>query len=104
VECIRLLLNRYHRRAESVRSALENVLGMQPYQVLPDDADIVADSLNQGVPLSELSRNGSVSRALRQLAEKIVNGVPAPQRGRARSEPRLPRLFSRAPAPKLKTM
>lgn len=103
-ERIRLLLNRYNRHGERARAALEEVLGMLPYQVIPEDADIVAEALNEGVPLSELSRNGSVSRGLRELAENIVNRVPASVRGRTRSAPRLPRLFSRSTAPKLKTM
>lgn len=103
-ERIRFLLNRYSRRAERTRDALEEVLDMQPYQVLPEDPDIVADALNEGVPLAALSRNCGVSRCLRQLAENIANRVPAPARGRTRTEAPRARFFGRSSAPKLKTM
>jgi pilus assembly protein CpaE len=103
-ERIRLLLNRYHRRAEALRGALEDVLHMQPYKVLPEDIDSVTEALNQGVPICELHRKSPASRALRELAESIVQSAPASQREGARSESRLPRFFGRATTPKLKTM
>lgn len=102
-ERMRLLLNRYSRHAERARTALEEVLAMSPYQVLPEDASVVADALNEGVPVSEIKRNSGVARGLHQLAENIVNQVPVPTRGRARSESWQPRFFARSATPKLKT-
>lgn len=101
---VRLLLNRYSRHAAAARAALEDVLNVSPYQVLPEDADVVSDALNQGVPLSEIKRNRGVSRALQQLAENIVNQAPAHARGRAHSESRQSRFFGRSATPKLKPM
>ncbi|HTI18085.1 MAG TPA: AAA family ATPase [Trinickia sp.] len=103
---MRLLLNRHSRRAQGARDALEQILNTSPYQVLPEDDDIVADALNEGVPVSEIKRNSAVARALQQLAEKIVSQDPVKADGRGRSEFRLPRLFGGSPTatPKLKTM
>jgi pilus assembly protein CpaE len=103
---MRFLLNRYHHRANGARTALEEVLDVAPYQVLPEDADVVTNALNEGVPIFEIKPSAGVARALRQLAENIVNQVPAHARGRARSEPRQPRFrfFGRSATPKLKTM
>jgi pilus assembly protein CpaE len=101
---MRLLLNRYTRHEESARSALEEVLGMQPYQVFPDDATTVADAINEGVPVSQISRTCGVSRGLQTLAENILAREHSSTRARTRNEPLLSRFFHRNPAPKLKAM
>jgi pilus assembly protein CpaE len=101
---MRLVLNRHSRHAERARAALEEILDMSPYQVIPEDAEIVADALNEGLPISEVKRGSAVARALRQLAENIVEHVPATARGRAHVESRASRFFGRGAAPKLKAM
>jgi pilus assembly protein CpaE len=101
---IRLLLNRYSRHGERARDALEEVLGVLPYQVIPEEGGIVTDALNEGVPVSRIKRNSAVARALQQLADDIVKQIPAHARGHARSESRQPRFFGRSSAPKLKPM
>ncbi|AXL53206.1 hypothetical protein DSC91_006516 [Paraburkholderia caffeinilytica] len=100
----RLLLNRYTRHGERARAALEEVLGMRPYQVIPEDIETVSESMNHGVPVSKLSRNSNVSRSLLALANNIVSLSAGPESGRERGEPLLARFFGRSPAPKLKAM
>ncbi|GLU30954.1 AAA family ATPase [Trinickia caryophylli] len=101
---LRLLLNRYSRELERSRTALEEVVDLTPYQVLPDDTAVVTEALDEGVPVSTIKRNCALSRALQQLAENIVAGAAAPARGKARSETRPIRFFGRVVTPKLKTM
>ncbi len=101
---MRLILNRYNRHADRARTALEDILGMSPYQVIPEDADLVADALNEGLPISQIKRSSGVVRALQQLAENIVAHAPAPGHGRSRVESRQPRFFGRGATPNLKTM
>ncbi len=101
---MRLVLNRYHRRADRTRAALEEVLDMVPYQVIPEDAEVVSDALNEGVPVAEMKRNSGVARAIQQLADNIVARVPVPTHGRAHVESRPSRFFGRGATPKLKTM
>jgi pilus assembly protein CpaE len=103
-DTLRLVVNRYTRDSERARTALEEVLDMSPYQVLPEDGDVVNRALDEGVPISDVKRTGALSRGLQQLAQNIVAGVPAPTRGRARPETRSLRFFGRSAAPKLKTM
>lgn len=103
-ERLRLVLNRYSRDAERARTALEEVLGMSPYQVIPEDTNVAVQALNEGVPVSEIKRSCAVSRALQQLAESIANRSPAAARGRVRSEANPIRFFGRGATPKLKTM
>jgi pilus assembly protein CpaE len=103
-DTLRLIVNRYTRDGERARTALEEVLDMSPYQVLPEDCDVVNRALDEGVPVSEIKRSSAIARGLQQLAQNIVAGVPALTRGRARTETRTLRLFGRNAAPKLKTM
>lgn len=100
----RLVLNRYTRHGERARAALEEVLGMRPYQVIPEDTETVSESMNHGVPVSKLSRNSAVSRSLLALANNIVSLSAGPESSRVRGEPLLTRFFGRSPAPKLKAM
>lgn len=100
----RLVLNRYTRHGERARAALEEVLGMRPYQVIPEDTETVSESMNHGVPVSKLSRNSTVSRSLLALANNIVSLSAGPESSRVRGEPLLTRFFGRSPAPKLKAM
>ncbi|WP_206995109.1 AAA family ATPase [Trinickia mobilis] len=101
---MRLLLNRYSRHGEHARAAMEEVLGMQPYEVLPEDAAIVAAAMNEGVPVSQIRRNSGVARSLQKLAQKIVNHGPASARARTRGESLVTRFFGRNATPKLKAM
>ncbi|HYS64616.1 MAG TPA: AAA family ATPase [Paraburkholderia sp.] len=100
----RLLLNRYTRHGERARAALEEVLGMRPYQVIPEDTEAVLESVNHGVPIAKVSRNSGVSRGLLALASNIVSLSAGPEGSRVKSEPLLTRFFGRNPTPKLKTM
>ena len=101
---LRLILNRYTKDVERARAALEEVLDMAPYQTLPEDPDVVTRALDEGVPLSTVKRTSGIARGLQQLADNIVDHVPAAARGRARTETRSLRFFGRGVAPKLKTM
>lgn len=103
-DSLRLLLNRHTRDTERARATLEEVLDMSPYQVLPEDAEVVRAALEEGVPVSSVKRSSGIARALQQLADNIVDRVPAAARGRARTEARPLRFFGRSVAPKLKTM
>ncbi|MFM0311483.1 AAA family ATPase [Paraburkholderia sp. RL17-383-BIF-A] len=100
----RLLLNRYTRHQERARTALEEVLGMRPYQIIPEDADTVSESVNHGVPVAKLSHNSAVSRSLLALANNIVSLSAGSEEARVKAEPLLSRFFGRSPAPKLKAM
>ncbi|MFM0209114.1 AAA family ATPase [Paraburkholderia sediminicola] len=101
---MRLLLNRYTRHAERARAALEQVLGMQAWQVIPEDPVAVSDAMNQGLPISKTARNCGVSRSLQTLAENIVSGASKSDRGHARSASLFSRLLGRQAQPKLEMM
>jgi pilus assembly protein CpaE len=70
---LRLLLNRYTRHDERTRAALEEVLALRPYHVIPEDARAVLNAVNQGLPIAQVG-GGSVARSLQELAARIAGG------------------------------
>jgi pilus assembly protein CpaE len=102
---MRLLLNRYSRHGEHARSALEEVLGMRPYQVIPEDAKVVSDAMDQGLPVIKTARSSGVSRNLQTLAENIVCRTSIGSgRARARSDSLFARVLGRGATPKLEAL
>jgi pilus assembly protein CpaE len=97
----RLLLNRYTRHEERARAALEQVLGMRPYQVIPDDVAAVSEAINQGVPISQTGHKSGVSRSLQTLAENIAGRVTTAGSERPTRASLIARMLGRHPAPKL---
>ena len=100
-ERTRLLLNRYSRHEERARAAMEQVLGMRPYQVIPDDVAAVSEAINQGVPVSKTGRKSGVSRSLQTLADNIAGGASNSGAERPKSESLFARMLGRHPAPNL---
>jgi len=103
-EQMRLVLNRYTRHGERARAALESVLGMHPYQVIPEDAETVTEAMNQGLPVSKTARSSGVARSLQTLAENIVSRATTSEHKRAKSDSLFARLLGRQAAPKLETL
>ncbi len=101
---LRLVLNRNTRSSDRARAALEEVLGMRAACVIPEDSDVVLESVNQGHPVSRLARNSGVARALQGCAKQLVEGDPRMAHGAQRTEPLISRLFGRSATPKLKSM
>ncbi|OMU47833.1 pilus assembly protein [Burkholderia pseudomallei] len=103
-ERIQLVLNRQTRASERARAALEEVLSTRAAHVIADDPATVNEAVDQGVPLSRLSRNCGVARSLQAFARQLAEGEQRPRRDSARDAPLLARFFSRGAAPKLKSM
>ncbi|POR51691.1 response regulator receiver protein [Paraburkholderia eburnea] len=87
---LRLLLNRYTRHDERTRAALEQVLGMKPNHVIPEDARAVLAAVNQGMPIAKAG-SGSVTRSLQDIAAQIAGNAAAP----AHEKPKTRSLFAR---------
>jgi pilus assembly protein CpaE len=77
------------------------VLGMRPYQVIPDDVAAVSEAINQGVPISKTGRRSSVSRSLQTLADNIAGPASTARSERSKSDSLFARMLGRQPAPKL---
>ena len=69
---IRLILNRYEKSSDIRLEDLEHTMGGKVFRAIPNDYEAVAASVNQGVPITKLTRSNSVSKALLELAADLA--------------------------------
>jgi pilus assembly protein CpaE len=81
---IRTVGNRYSKGGAVTVSDFERVLGTEPDALIPNDYATMAESVNQGRLIGEVSSKGALHKAYRQLALDIYAwcGIdsPKPQR------------------------
>jgi len=75
-EKVWLVLNRATLRAGVTRSDIEERLRVQVKHTIPDDQPLVTHSINRGVPLVMSHRRSAVGRAVRKLAERLMEDLP----------------------------
>lgn len=69
---IRWVINRHQKSGEITLEDLRKVLSAREFITLPNQYDVVASSVNQGVPVDTLAPASAIARALRQMANDIV--------------------------------
>jgi pilus assembly protein CpaE len=68
---LRILINRYHRKAPVTLEAIHQALGQPVDAVVRNDFRLMEDALNQGVLVSELKPTGGLSRDIDGLARML---------------------------------
>ena len=91
VDQTRLIVNRYEKGGKLRLQDLQNALGADVMHTIPNDYAAATDSVNQGVPVLELSRSSAVARSLADLVE-VVTARRAPEVNKGLFD----RLFGRA--------
>ena len=71
-ERTRLIVNRYEKGGRLRLADLEHALGADVMHTVPNDYLSATDSVNQGIPLLQLSRNSPVARSLSDLVEVVT--------------------------------
>jgi pilus assembly protein CpaE len=71
-EHTRLIVNRYEKGGKLRLQDLHAALGTEVLHTIPNDYLAVTDSVNQGVPVLQLSRSSAVARSLAELVELIT--------------------------------
>lgn len=77
---VRWIVNRHEKGGDISIDDLKKTLGVGELITLPNQYDVVASSVNQGVPVERLAPNSAIARALRELADTIASPA-VPQRG-----------------------
>jgi len=80
-ERIRLIVNRYEKGGKLRLADLEQALGAAVVHAVPNDYVAVTDSVNQGIPVLQLSRASAVARSLGELVELVCARRIAENRG-----------------------
>ncbi|MBJ7309513.1 CpaE family protein [Rugamonas sp. CCM 8940] len=71
-ERIRLIVNRYEKGGKLRLADLEHALGADVVHTVPNDYLAATDSVNQGIPVLQLSRSSAVARSLAELVELVT--------------------------------
>lgn len=80
-ERVHLIVNRHEKNGLLHLSDLEQALGATVLHALPNDYILASNSVNQGIPVLQLSRNSAVARSLCQLVELITAKPIAQSKG-----------------------
>ena len=76
---IHWIVNRHEKSSEITLDDLQRTLGLSALITLPNQYDIVATSVNQGLPVGKVAPQGAITRALREIARGIA---PEPDKAR----------------------
>lgn len=69
----RLIVNRYEKGGKLRLQDLQAALGVAVLHTIPNDYMAATDSVNQGVPVLQLSRSSAVARSLIELVELVAS-------------------------------
>jgi pilus assembly protein CpaE len=72
-EKVKLLVNRFEKRAPITLDDLAATLKHEVFRTIPNSFTAVAASIDQGVPVAKLAPRDSVAKALRELAGVLVD-------------------------------
>ncbi|GGY93195.1 CpaE family protein [Pseudoduganella plicata] len=92
VDRIRLIVNRYQKGGKLRLADLEHALGADVVHTVPNDYVSATDSVNQGIPVLQLSRSSPVARSLADLVELVT------ERRVSEAKSLFDRLFGRSAA------
>jgi pilus assembly protein CpaE len=80
-ERTRLIVNRYEKGGKLRLTDLEQALGADVVHTVPNDYLSATDSVNQGIPVLQLSRSSTVARSLAELVELVTARRVAESKG-----------------------
>jgi pilus assembly protein CpaE len=66
------IVNRYEKDSQLTLEDLARTLGIEQLITLPNQYDVAAASVNQGVPVERIAPTSAITRALRELAQRIA--------------------------------
>lgn len=91
-EKIHLVLNRYDSSAQLSASEMERVLDQKFAFRIPNSYEVASESINQGTPVLQLARSSTISKALAEWVNRLVD-ANSPSRSSI-----IRRIFVRNPA------
>lgn len=78
---IQWVVNRYEKNSQITLDDLRKTLNIAELVTLPNQYDVVATSVNQGVPVALVAPNSAISKALREWAQRIAPLADKPKGG-----------------------
>lgn len=68
------IVNRYEKGGEVTLDDVEKTLDLKVFRTIPNSFSVVAESVNQGVPVLKLAKRDAVARSLEEMAHELVCG------------------------------
>lgn len=68
---VRLIVNRYDRKNDITLGDITGTLRLPIFRTMPNDYDVVAQSVNQGVPVTRLAQRSAVTRSIQEMAGEL---------------------------------
>lgn len=78
---IHWVVNRYEKSSQITLDDLKSTLAITELITLPNQYDVVAASVNQGVPVATVAAGSAITRALREWALRIAPQAEKPRTG-----------------------
>ena len=78
---IHWVVNRYEKNSQITLDDLKQTLGISEVITLPNQYEVVATSVNQGVPVAVVAPNSPITKALREMAQRIAPQAGKPKAG-----------------------
>jgi pilus assembly protein CpaE len=89
---INVVVNRYSKNLPILLKDIESALQADNIVKIPNQYRLTSESVNSGIPISEVDRKASVTKGLKELYPEAVNTA---ERGEGRLERAFPSLFRR---------
>lgn len=71
-EKIRLIVNRYDKKDEITLTDVASTLKLAVYKAIPNDYNVVAESVNQGIPVIKLAKRSLVAKSLHEFVQEMA--------------------------------
>ncbi|HNB02592.1 MAG TPA: hypothetical protein PLK61_12375 [Nitrosomonas sp.] len=71
-EKIRLIVNRYDKKDEITLADVANTLKLEVFKAIPNDYNVVAESVNQGIPVTKLAKRSAVAKSLHEFVQEMA--------------------------------
>lgn len=91
-EKIQLILNRHDSAANISAAEMARLLAQEIPHRIPNNFDVVSESINQGIPALKMARSSAISKSLVDFVQRLAEAPQSTSRSMIR------RLFDRHPA------
>lgn len=78
---VNLIINRYEKGGDIRLEDVEATLGMKVFITIPNSYEAVSASVNQGVPMMKIAKYDPVTKALQEVAQKLIEGSQSKKNG-----------------------
>lgn len=70
----RLIVNRFDKKDDITLADVSKTLKLEVFKAIPNDYSVVAESVNQGIPVAKLARRSAVAKSLQEIARELTQG------------------------------